>query len=61
MNEEKIEELKELRAAIDAMISDYESGAIFLNRRPQSIEERQFFKVYDFRVRYWAIKKLEET
>ncbi len=61
MSEERITELKQLRAAIDAMIFDYEAGAVFLNRRPQSPEERQFFKVYDFRVRHWAIKKLEET
>lgn len=60
LDREKIEELKDLRSAIDAIISDYENNAFRLERRPQTIEERQFFKIYDFRVRYWAIKRLEE-
>lgn len=56
---EKVEELKELRSAIDAMIRDYEFGAFILDRRAKSIEEQMFFKIYDFRVRNWAIKKLD--
>lgn len=56
---QRLSDLKELRAAIDSMISNYENGAVFLNRRPISPEERQFFEIYDFRVRNFAVKKLD--
>jgi hypothetical protein len=54
-----LEELIELRVRIDSAIDDVQRGAIFLNRRPISIEEKQFFKVYDMRVGNFLLKKID--